>query len=158
MINNKLVAKIAAPILVAFWFIMAFIYIKDPARSVKAASTFAPIQCDNFKPISSASSVQIVTAGATQFVYICSFSFGSIGGSTFSFVEGTGTTCASNTLAMAGGTTAAAGYGLTANGTINSGSGTGPIMKAAVVGDNVCLIVAGTGPLAGVVGWTSQPF
>jgi hypothetical protein len=125
----------------------------------KAASSFAVISCDQSTAVSSAASVQIITAGnANMFIYVCGYSFGSIGGSTFSVVEGTGTTCATNIKAVAGGTTAAAGYGLTANGLINEGSGVGEVMKTAVAGDNLCLITAGTGPLAGVVSWTSAPY
>lgn len=129
-----------------------------PHHRVHAASTYAPVACDNWKPVSITSNTQLVTAGANSFIYVCSITFGSIGGSSFSIVEGTGTTCATSTAAVSGGTTAATGYGLAANGTMNAGSGTGAIMKTAVAGDNLCIFPSGTGPLAGVVGWTSQPF
>lgn len=130
-----------------------------PVPPIHAASTFAPQQCDNWQAVSSASSVQIITAGnASQFIYICSDQFGSIGGSDFSMVEGIGTLCATNITAMIGGTTAATGIGLAANGTTNAGSGTGAITKTKTAGDNVCLIISGTGPLAGVVGWTAGPY
>lgn len=127
-------------------------------KDVRAASTFAPIACDNWTPVSSASSLQIVTAGnSNMFVYLCSDQLGSIGGSDFSIVEGTGTTCASNTVGMVGGATAAAGIGLAANGTTDVGSGVGAIAKTKTAGDNVCIIMSGTGPLAGVIGWTQAP-
>jgi hypothetical protein len=124
----------------------------------------APLQnampvCDTLKPVSSASSLQVITAGnSNNFIYVCGYNFGSIGGSTFSIVEGTGTTCATNTLALSGGTTAAAGIGLSANGVVNFGSGSGMVLKTAVAGDNVCIIMAGTGPLAGAMTWTSANF
>jgi len=143
----------------ALWVALWTTFNPPPPPTVYAASSFAPIVCDQFKPVSSASSLQVVTAGnGNMFIYICTVSFGSIGGSTFSVVEGTGTTCATNIAAVMGGTTAATGYGLPANGYMNNGSGTGAIAKTAVAGDNVCIIMAGTGPLAGVVGWTTAPF
>lgn len=145
-------------VLVAILTILLPSVLREHPPKVHAASTFGPISCDNWKSVSITSNTQIVTTGATQFIYLCSLSFGSIGGSSFSIVEGTGTTCATNTAAVAGGTTAATGYGLAANGNMNSGSGTGAIAKTAVAGDNVCIYPTGTGPLAGVVGWTSQPF
>lgn len=128
--------------------------------NVQAASQFATVVCDGSVPFSSASSVQVITAGGTnQFLYICNFAAGSIGGSTFSIVEGTGSTCGTNTAALAGGTTAAAGFGLAANGSpVQFGSGVGMVMKTKTAGDNVCLIIGGTGPLAGTLAWTSAPF
>jgi hypothetical protein len=125
----------------------------------RAASQFANILCDTFAPVSSASSVQAITApNANMFIYVCNFGFGSIGGSDYSIVEGTGSTCGTGTKAMFGGTTAAAGMGLAANGTFEEGSGVGAILKTAVAGDNVCLIVSGTGPLAGGIAYTLAPF
>ncbi len=115
-----------------------------------APSTFAPISCDTPVAISSASSVQIYTApNVNMFGYICSLGLGSIGGSNFSIVEGTGSTCGTGTLAMFGGTTAATGIGLAANGIFDEGSGTGFILRTKVAGDNICILMSGTGPLAG---------
>ena len=128
-------------------------------RPVHAASSFATIVCDNFSPYSSAASAQAIAAGgANNFIYVCNFGFGSIGGSSFSIVEGTGTTCATNTKAMFGGTTAATGAGLAANATFEEGSGVGAVLKTQVAGDNVCVISSGTGPLAGNFASTQAPY
>lgn len=153
--SSRFLAALAILVLIVLGF-DAYQQVMPPAH---AASQFANIVCDNFSAVSSATSVQVITAGGTnQFIYICSVGFGSIAGSTFSIVEGTGSTCATNIKAMSGGTTAAAGVGLAANGTFTEGSGTGAILKTAVAGDNVCIIAAGTGPLAGAVAWTSGPY
>jgi hypothetical protein len=144
---------------VLFIAVAAAVYTVRRPAAVEAQATFAPIQCNSYAPFSSASSFQVITAGnANMFVYVCNFGTGSIGGSTYSIVEGTGTTCATNTKAMFGGTTAATGMGLAANGTFEMGSGIGPLLKTAVAGDNVCFIVAGTGPLAGSMVFVQQPF
>lgn len=130
-----------------------------PPHTVHAASSFATIVCDNFAPYSSAASAQAITAGGpNNFIYVCNFGFGSIGGSSFSIVEGTGTTCATNTKAMFGGTTAATGAGLAANATFEEGSGVGAVLKTQVAGDNVCVISSGTGPLAGNFASTQAPY
>lgn len=142
----------------AVTIVRVLVHVIAQPPKVHAASTYAPVACDSFKPISITSNTQIVTGGANEFVYICSITFGSIGGSSFSVVEGTGSTCGTGTAAVAGGTTAAAGYGLAANGTMNAGSGVGAIMKTATMGDNVCIFPSGTGPLAGVVSFSQQPF
>lgn len=129
-------------------------------KPVQAQSTYAPVQCNQSVAISSASSVQAITAANVNMrVVICSMSLGSIGGSDFSVVEGTGTTCATNITAMAGGTTAASGFGLAANGSpVQVGGGIGPIMSTKTIGDNVCLIISGTGPLAGVISYEQQSY
>lgn len=131
-----------------------------PPQPVAGQGTFAPFQCNASVAVSSASSVQVVTAAnSNSFVYVCAMSLGSIAGSDFSIVEGTGTTCATNTAALAGGTTAATGYGLAANGSpIQDGGGVGYILKTKTAGDNVCLIVSGTGPLAGFLTTAQQPY
>jgi len=127
---------------------------------VFAASSFAPIVCDQFKPFSLSANGQLVTAGnANMFVYICSFVFGNSNAAAqpVSIVEGTGSTCATNTLGVIGNTTAAGGLAIPISNTINSGSGTGAIAKTAVAGDNVCLFTGG-GPIGGSISWTTAPF
>jgi len=129
-------------------------------RSARAASTFAPVACDQFKPVSVSANTQIITAGnANMFIYLCSYNLtnGNAGAQSVSIVEGTGATCGTGTLAVSGNTTAAGGLALAINGNVNYGGGTGIVAKTAVAGDNVCLFTAG-GPIGGVVGWTSAPF
>lgn len=130
-------------------------------KPAQAASQFATILCDNFKPVSSSANLQLITAGnANMFVYICSYQFsnGNAAATPFSLVEGTGSTCATNTAAVVGTTTAANGVTLAASGgTVNYGGGSGVVAKTAVAGDNVCLFVS-QGPVSGVVGWTTAAF
>jgi hypothetical protein len=129
---------------------------------VKAASSFANVLCDGFKPISVTANAQLVTAGGpNNFIYVCSYNLNNsnAAASLFSFVEGTGTTCATNTLAVVGATTAAAGLTLGTNGgTVNYGGGSGAVAKTAVAGDNLCIFISTAGPVAGVIGTTQAPF
>lgn len=140
-------------------FIGMFLDNPPPAH---AASSFAPIVCDNFQPIaiSSGTTTKIITAGnANMFVYICSYGLSNgAAANNVALVEGTGSTCGTGTAGMAGGSTAGAGWNLPASVSINLGSGTGAVAKTATAGDNVCLITSSAGPLSGVISWTAAPY
>jgi hypothetical protein len=66
-----------------------------------------------------------------------------------SFVEGTGATCGTNTVAVSGSTTAANGESYAANGGFSGGSGNGTIMSTKVAGDSLCLQQSGSNRLSG---------
>lgn len=128
-----------------------------PSAHPKAASQFANIICDGFTPVSTAADVQIVTAGsANMFVYICSYNLNAAAADVASIVEGTGSTCGTNTKAMVGASTGAGGLAFGANTTVNYGGGSGAVAKTTVAGNNVCILRTTGGPLSGVVGWTQM--
>lgn len=128
-------------------------------KSKASPSTFAIIACDNFKPISITANTQVITAGGpNNFIYICSYNLNSSAAITVSIVEGTGTTCATNPLAVVGNSTATNGLSFAVNGTINYGGGTGAVAKTAVAGDNVCILTSAAGTVAGVVSSTQAPY
>lgn len=154
---KKAIAVLISAVLAVFVCYEADTYIHP--RPARAASQFANIICDNFTPVSIAGAVntRVVLAGnANMFVYVCSYNLNASAALTFSIVEGTGATCGTGTLAMVGGTTAAAGPSLGIAGTINFGGGSGPVTKTAVAGDSVCIFPSAGGTLAGVVGWTQM--
>lgn len=126
-----------------------------PHQPVHAASQFANIICDGFTPVGViAANTQVVTAGGpNNFIYVCSYNLNASAAITFSIVEGSGTTCATGTKALVGGTTAAAGLSLGIAGTVNYGGGAGAVTKTTVAGNNVCIFPS-AGNLSGVVGWT----
>lgn len=132
-----------------------------PPKNVNAASQFANIICDNWRPVSTSANLQLITAGnANQFIYVCGYqlSNGNAAAQSFSVVEGTGATCGTGTASMVGTTAAANGVTLAlGGGTVNYGSGAGAVAKTAVAGDNVCILVSG-GPISGVIAWTAGPF
>jgi hypothetical protein len=70
------------------------------------------------------------------------------------FIEGTGATCGTGTAGMAGGTTAASGYNLAANGGIAFGSGLGTVMQTATTGDSVCVVTSAAAQLSGGLQYT----
>jgi hypothetical protein len=129
-------------------------------RPAKAASTFGPIACAQQPvPVSITASTQVITAGGPNvYIYICAYQLGTGGtAETASVVEGTGTTCGTNTKAVIGGTTAAAGMPIGVS-PLQLGGGVGYIAKTAVAGDNVCILVSSTATVSGVFAWDSATF
>jgi hypothetical protein len=126
-----------------------------------AQSTYAPFQCTVDTPIASAAAgqLQLVTAGnANMFIYICALSLGTGGtAGTGSIVEGTGTTCQTNTAAVIGGTTASPGLPIGSS-PVQTGSGIGYVAKTKVAGDNICLYSATATNFAGVIATGQQPY
>lgn len=154
---KKITALVLSAVLAVFVCYELDRYVHPPPS--RAASQFANIICDNFTPVGViAANTRIVLAGnANMFVYICSYNLNASAAITFSIVEGTGATCGTGTLAMVGGTTAAAGLSLGVAGTVNYGGGAGAVTKTAVAGDSVCIFPS-AGNLSGVVGWTQMSF
>lgn len=132
-------------------------WFSQPSK-VKAASQFANVVCDQWTPISLAADTKLVTAGTNMFVYICSIGVVAGTADNFSVVEGTGAACVTGTAAVIGGSTAATGMLMAANGVFTNGSGTGAIARTAVAGDDVCILRSSAGPLSGNISWTKQPF
>lgn len=131
-----------------------------PVPRARAQTTFAPLQCSNFKSFSvSANAVLFTANNSTQFIYICSIIInnGNAAAQAVSIVEGTGVTCGTNTQAVIGNSTAAGGLSLGPNSGQNLGGGIGPVARTVVPGDNVCLFTA-AGPIAGAIGAAQQPF
>jgi hypothetical protein len=112
----------------------------------------------SYTPISmtTATTTRIIAPVAAKKTYICALVLvaGSI--DNVAVVEGTGGTCGTGTAGVIGGTTAANGLNLAANGGLTMGSGSGTI--AATAGTNVdfCLITSSAGPLSGHVAWVQQ--
>lgn len=156
--RDKVIA-VALSVMLTLAGINIYNTIAHPAPA-RAASQFANIICDGFTPISTSANLQIITAGnANMFVYVCSYNLnnGNAAAQAVSIVEGTGATCATNTKAMVGTTTAVNGITLGIAGTVNYGGGAGAVTKTTVAGNNVCLFT-GAGPIAGVIGWTQMAF
>lgn len=115
----------------------------------------------SFAPFSLTASGQIITGTAAQQVYICSINLVSATAQNIALVEGTGTTCATNIFGLAGGTTAATGWNLAANGGLTEGSGVATIINgsgdANKLAANVCLLLSSTGQTSGTIGYVKAP-
>lgn len=95
---------------------------------------------------------QLATALVNQTIYVCYLQFAlSAVADNVALVEGTGSTCATNTAGMAGGATAATGWNLPASGQITSGQILSWAFKTASLGDNVCLLASSAAQISGVM-------
>jgi hypothetical protein len=117
-------------------------------------------QLKSFASINLTASGQVITGTASKKTYICSISLLSGTAQNVALVEGTGTTCATNIFGLAGGTTAATGWNLAANGGLTHGNGGGLIYygsgDANATAANVCLLSSSTGQISGSIGYVQQ--
>ena len=102
-------------------------------------------------PISITASTRILTGVASKKYYVCSINLVAGAADNVALVEGTGTVCATGIAGMAGGTTAATGWNLAANGGLTLGAGTGLIFKTATAADDVCLLVSSGAQVSGSI-------
>ncbi|MFZ2105209.1 MAG: hypothetical protein WAV18_07465, partial [Roseiarcus sp.] len=94
-------------------------------------------------------STQLVALSGSTKIYVCAVHFISTAADSISFVEGTGTACATGATAVSGSTTAASGMDFLANGGMTEGGGVGTVMNTSVPGDELCLLQSGTTKIAG---------
>ena len=111
--------------------------------------------CPNTTAISQTANAQLITGTAGRKTYLCGLVVGAADLESLSLVGGTGTTCATGTYAIVGGTAASTGFTLVANTTVFFWSNTVslPPPAAATTGDHVCLLQSGSQRVAGVVTW-----
>lgn len=114
-----------------------------------------PAVGDTFKPISvtSATTTLLVTGVSGRHVRITSLNLVSAIANNVALISGTGATCGTGTAGIAGGTTAANGWNLAANGGLTIGTGLGAVMQTVATGDSVCVVTSAIGPLAGSMGY-----
>ncbi len=99
---------------------------------------------------------QIIAGSSGKQSYICGLDIVTATAQNIALVEGTGTTCATSIAGMAGGTTASTGWNFAANGGLVKGTGGDWVYKTATTGDNVCLLLSGTGQTSGEVRYVQQ--
>lgn len=112
-------------------------------------------------PFSITASTQIITGTASNKTYFCSINIIAGAAQNAALVEGTGSVCATNIYGLAGGTTAATGWNLAANGGLTLGSGNGTVIVGSadsnVLAANVCLIVANAVQTSGTLTYVTAP-
>lgn len=95
---------------------------------------------------------QLATALPNQTIFVCYLQFSlSAVADNVALVEGSGTVCATSTVGMAGGNTAATGWNLLANGSVTSGGITAWAFRTTVLGNNVCLLASSAAQISGVM-------
>jgi len=110
----------------------------------------------NYQTISQTTNTQLFAGTASKKTYVCHIIVVGADAENISLVSGTGSVCATNTAAMIGSTTAAAGLNLSANGGFSIGNGGFGVAISAVNADNVCLFQSGSGRVSGVMTYVAQ--
>lgn len=126
---------------------------------LQTSALFAQVMADpctvyprQVKVINLTASGQLATSLANQTTYVCYMQFSlSAVADNVALVEGTGSTCGTATVGMAGGATAATGWNLLANGSVTSGVITAWAFKTTVGGNNVCLLASSAAQISGVM-------
>lgn len=127
-------------------------------RVVKAT----PDPCDSgfaktYTAISLTANTQIVTANASEFLHVCAINLVVAAATNVGVVSGTGSTCGTSTGGVFGGTTAATGFNLAANGGIAMGNGGGTIGRPDTAGENICILVSAANQVSGSIVTASAP-
>jgi hypothetical protein len=99
--------------------------------------------------ISITSGTQIVTGTSAKKQYICAIQLVTATAQNIALVEGTGTVCATSTLGLMGGASAATGWNLAANGGLTFGNGASAIAATTVNANNICVLTSSSGQISG---------
>lgn len=103
---------------------------------------------------------QVITGVASKKTYICGINLITATAQNIALVEGTGSTCATNTFGLAGGTTAATGWNFVAGGGLAPGDGNGTVISPSADSNataaNVCLLLSSTGQTSGSISYVQQ--
>lgn len=127
-------------------------------RCVKATDP-CQINTKSYANINGTAGATIVTGVSAKKIYICSLVLVTATAQNINLVSGTGTVCATSTaaiLGVSGGTTAATGWNLAANGGLTLGSGGFAVGSTNVNADNLCMLTSSTGQITGGISYVTQ--
>jgi hypothetical protein len=113
----------------------------DPCQ--RGAKSYAVVN------LSTATTSRFAAPAASKKTYICSIVLVAGAADNVNIIEGTGGTCGTATAGVAGGTTAATGFNLSANGGLTMGNGQGAIFATAGTNVDMCLITSAAVQLSG---------
>lgn len=109
-----------------------------------------------YQTISQTANTQLFAGTSAKKTYVCHIMVVGADAENISLVAGTGSVCATNTVAVIGATTAANGPNLSANGGFSIGMGGFSVAASTVNADNICLFQSGSGRVAGVMSYVAQ--
>lgn len=101
--------------------------------------------------VSQTASSRLVVGHPGERIFVCSVVLVAGAAEVVNFIEGTGTTCGTGTLAVGGSTTAANGLSFAANGGMAEGGGLGTIMATTKVSNDLCLSQSGANRVSGAI-------
>lgn len=125
----------------------------------KGGATVIAGPCEREVPlyaqINQATDAQIITGTASERIYICSAMLVSATAQNVAVIDGTGSVCATSPTGLLGGSTAATGQNLAANGGFVLPFNPGGWAKTSTDADNVCIDQSSTGQVSGVITYVS---
>lgn len=107
--------------------------------------------------ISTATTVEIANAVASEFFYICSVNLVAAAAQTIAIGEDDTDGCGSITAGLHGGATATTGWSFATNGGIVLGNGSGTVLKTATAARYLCVITGQVAQISGTVSYVSAP-
>lgn len=107
--------------------------------------------------ISQAASAVVVSASASNRIYVCSLTLIAGAAEVVNLVYGTGSTCGTGTTAIIGSTTVGNGLSFAANGGLTLGNGHATVAKGGGTNVDICLTQNSTSRVAGVMTYVLAP-
>ena len=102
-------------------------------------------------------SAKVISGTSAKQTYICFIQFAlSATADNVALVEGTGSTCGTNTAGMAGGATAATGWNLLASGSVTAGTMVSWAFETATLADDVCLLASSGAQISGIAQYVQK--
>lgn len=144
--NSSSVGQTLAPIGVGSYAATTILPIGDPCQTTAKTTT----------PIGYTGNSLLISATASKKTYICHIAFVNASAETIALIEGTGTLCATGSVAIVGASPVANSMSFAANGGLSIGSGTASVAAASGTNTNVCFIKSGSGVSSGVVSYVQQ--
>ena len=128
------------------------------ACGVLPGSAEAAAVCSRSAAINQTSNAQVIAGVANLRIAVCSIDLVTDTTQKVSIVEGTGTVCATNMVALWGGTTADATHGMSfaANGGVAK-TATEPFFWTQTAGKSLCILQSGSGLIGGSISYTLVP-
>jgi hypothetical protein len=121
---------------------------KDPCASQKK----------QVAPINITATTQMIPGVLNNYIWVCGIQIVPGAADNVALIEGQGALCAtSQSLGMAGGTTAATGWNLAINENMTMGSGEATVFKSTFLSNNVCLVVSAASQLSGAIEYVIAP-
>lgn len=124
----------------------------DKIAGSTAVADPCQVNAKNYANVSQTTNTKIVSGTSAKKIYICSLHLVTATAQNVALVEGTGTACATTTVAvdgLGGGGTAATGWNLAANGGLTYGNGVSSLGAEHTAADDLCVFQSGSGQLSG---------
>ena len=141
---------------VGVWTIAHVTSVTHVAGTVQANTGSGTMTCHSVASFATSASVIVAHAAGANRLFICGIVLVSSAAQSVSIVEGTGAACVTSPAAVLGSTDAANGIPVAANGGMSS-IAPFPWLATRTAGNNLCLLLSGSGRVSGVITYRGAP-